>query len=124
MLRSSVFRVPPGGNVPLDYQFQNSHGENMDTSDFLIGVTLTTLFPTASSTFYYDVPWIVKVNDTGLVRLHFLTDPDDATSDPVFGGPGEYRVTFWLFNADNLPFSSGGFDLARFDINTFDQPIN
>lgn len=121
MLRSSVFRIPATDNTPLDYQFEDSHGNQLNTADLLVGVTLTTLFPEADSAFYYDEPWIEKVNGTGLVRLHFLTDPSDPDSLPVFPGPGEYRVTFWLFNADDLPFSSGGFDFDRFDVNTFDQ---
>lgn len=96
----------------------------MLTDDLYVGVTITSLFPTASSTFYYDVPWLEKVNPTGLVRIHFLTDPDDPTSDPVFPAAGEYRVTFWIFDANDLAFSSGGFDFARFDVNTFDQPLD
>lgn len=124
MLRSSVFRVPPGGNLSLDYQFEDSHGNNLDTSDLLVGVTITTLFPASSSTFYYDVPWVEKVNGTGLVRLHFRTDPSDASSDEVFPTPGDYRITFWLFTADDLPFGNGGFDYSRFDVNTFDQSIS
>lgn len=124
MLRSSVFRLPDVTRPYLDYQFQDSHGANLDTTDLLVGVTLTTLFPVASSTFHYDEPWLVKVNDTGLVRIYFRTDPDDPTSTPTLDGPGEYRITFWLFNADDLPFSSGGYDFARFDLNTFDQPLD
>lgn len=124
MLRSSVFRIPATDNAPLDYQFEDSHGNPMNTADFLVGVTITTLFPTASSIFYYDEPWLEKVNSTGLVRLHFLTDPSNPSSTPVFPNSGEYRIVFWLFNADDLAFSSGGFDFARFDINTFDQPVD
>lgn len=124
MLRSSVFRIPAVSNVPLDYQFEDNHGNQLLTEDVLVGVTITTLFPTAASTFHYDVPWLEKVNGTGLVRLHFLTDPNDPGSPAVLPTPGEYRITFWLFNADDLVFSSGGFDFARFDVNTFDQPVD
>lgn len=124
MLRSSVFRIPSTLNNYLDYQFEDSHGVQMDTTDLLVGVTLSKLFPTASSTFHYDEPWLVKVNNTGLVRLYLRTDPEDAASTPVLDGAGEYRITFWLFDADDLAFSSGGFDFARFDLNTFDQPLD